>query len=719
MMNLTGGTITASEIAKLTGRAKTTILRMSEKERWPNSNSGNRVKMFIVSKLPEDIQVQVQVQAQSSKLKVESTAVPVGSPDLSDWQNKIALARADLIRAYLGEKRRAKSKKERVTRAAALYIKGYNTGQLLPRVYEIVGKVSRQSVDRRVKAFRDANYDYTVLAPQWGNRRGQRKVTDVEFNALLSFGLHPNRLRLSEITRLTKVKLKKTGLDSPSSDDTLRRALDDWIKTHHDQWILCREGEKALNDKCLPYLERDAGLLDVGEVLVADGHTLNFNILHPFTGKPCRMTLIVWYDWASCMPVGREIMPTENVQCVASSLRRAILALGKMPRVAYMDNGKAFKARVFTDRDIDFEESGFYGMFARLGIETIFAWPYNAQSKPVERFFGTFTELERLMPTYTGASIDDKPAHMMRNEKLHRRIHEQKYGGWMPTIAEASQIITGWVDEYAGRPHRGIKGLQPGEVFLSGKGPGVDEKALRFLMMNMDVKRVDRNGIRFMGRNYYDEALYGLRDRVTVRYDFDDLSKLFVYDRTGAKFICEAAAIKPVHPVARISGTNEDLQLVREGIRQKRALKRRTESTARAYVEEAPVLVAIPDRAQGAESIARSAEHIEHSAERKGGHTPPRGTLPRGEAERIEAEAAKMTVIDLTPKSPDPIYMTEPDRYEALLEMECHGAELSLDDMQFMRYFETTSLYRQLRERMEFLRELFVAGDATSSGSSG
>jgi hypothetical protein len=132
---------------------------------------------------------------------------------------------------------------------------------LLPGLFKILGKTSKQTVDRWAKDYLRSNYDYTVLAPQWGNRKGQRKVTDDEFNSLLSFGLHPNRLRLSEVTRLTKMSLQKRNLESSSSEATLRRALQDWVKTHYDQWVFCREGENALKNKCLPYLERDAGII--------------------------------------------------------------------------------------------------------------------------------------------------------------------------------------------------------------------------------------------------------------------------------------------------------------------------------------------------------------------------------------------------------------------------------------------------------------------------
>ncbi|MBW1666747.1 MAG: Mu transposase C-terminal domain-containing protein [Deltaproteobacteria bacterium] len=690
--------VAPAEIAECLRISVRAVHKRAKKESWRAQKvNGRGDKRFHLAELPEEVKIAVMVNRAKTgapDLYNKDRRVAVGSPELSEWQNRIALARADLVRAYVAEKKRAKAAGGSAVRAAELFIKGYNTGNLMPRVYEILGPTSWKSVERWRKELQRKDHDFTKIAPMWGNNRGKRKVTDQEFNMLLSFALHPNRLRISEVCRLTKLALRKRQVPSPSSEATLRRALEDWKATHYDQWVFCREGEKALNDKCLPYLERDAGLLEVGEVLVADGHPLNFQCLNPYTGKPCRASLLMWYDWASCMPAGWEIMPTENVQCVAAGLRRAILALGKMPKVAYLDNGKAFKAKIFTSTDIDFEEAGFYGMFARLGIETTFAWPYNAQSKPVERFFGTFNELERLMPTYTGASIQDKPAHMLRNERLHKKIHEKKYGGWVPTIEEANRIIAGWVAEYARRPHRGLKGLCPIEVWEAGKGPGVDERALRFLMMSMEPKAPPgRNGIRFMGRNYYDEALYGYKERVMIRYDLEDLSRIYVYEQKGSRLLCEAEAVEPVHPMAKLTGQKEDLALVKMGIERKRKLQKTTETVARSYVESAPSLVAIPERAK----------------EGPGRKKKPRA-LARAEAERIEAEASRMKVLELKPKKQEPVYMSEPDRYEALLERECRGEELSLDDMQFMRYFEKTKTFRQLKPRFESLQELWLAG---------
>ena len=292
-MNKQVETITVKELAKILGKSERTIQRQSKKERWKAKIvNGRGDKRFLINKLPESVRMAIS-ESQTNEIlpslyKGIAKTVPVGSPDLANWQNRIALARADLIRAYLAEKEQAKLKKQSVVKAAELYIKGYNTGQLLPQVFETIGPTSKQTVEAWVKVFRDSDYDYMALAPKWGNRKGDTKVTDDEFNVALSFALHPNRLRISEVTRLTKIALKKRCIDSPSHEATIRRTLKNWIKTHHDQWIFCREGEKALNDKCLPYLERDIGLLEVGEALVADGHTLNFQILHPF--HPFRRT---------------------------------------------------------------------------------------------------------------------------------------------------------------------------------------------------------------------------------------------------------------------------------------------------------------------------------------------------------------------------------------------------------------------------------------------
>ena len=127
------------------------------------------------------------------------------------------------------------------------------------------------------------------------------------------------------------------------------------IELNNFKWILAREGEKALKDKVSPFIVRNASLLKAGQVLVADGHTLNFQVINPFTGKPCRATLLGFLDWKSGGLVGYDIMLEECTQNIASALRNAILNMNHIPEFVYQDNGRAFKSKFFNG-DKKFEE---------------------------------------------------------------------------------------------------------------------------------------------------------------------------------------------------------------------------------------------------------------------------------------------------------------------------------------------------------------------------
>ncbi|MCQ2739887.1 MAG: hypothetical protein MJ237_06635, partial [bacterium] len=251
-----------------------------------------------------------------------------------------------------------------------------------------------------------------------------------------------NRICVGKAIALTKYKLKEQGQSFIPSDITFRRYAK-WFKdNNYDKWVLARDGEKALSDKVEPYIKRDASLLEVGDILVADGHKLAFQVINPFTGKPTRATLVGFLDWKSTALVGYEIMLEENTQCIASALRNSIINLKMIPKIVYQDNGRAFRAKYFNDDKgclvggvkrarlrsgplppIRFTALGFNGLYSKIGIETVFARPYNARAKVIERFFKEFQEgFEKLLSSYIGSSINNKPAYMMRNEKLHKRL---------------------------------------------------------------------------------------------------------------------------------------------------------------------------------------------------------------------------------------------------------------------------------------------------------
>ena len=578
---------TDSELANKLGKTTRHIRRLACWENWDYElvpGRGGKKKRFLLSGMPEHRQAAIL-----SKLNVDNfpTAVqpPISSIPVSkaaiektqatNQQQQIGLARADLVRFYekhLEEHGRWGSKKQAKNR----FMKAYNSGELYPQLFAILGPVTWQTIERWGKALRKHG-DALKLAPKRGfARRGQTILSDEQTQILIRCALSPNKPKISEAIRTARALMECMGVPDGASDDTYRRALKRWIDEHYHIWVFNREGAASWNDKVCFYIERDFSVLNVGDILVADGHVLNCEVLNPWTGKPKRMILILFYDMASNLPLGWEIMPTENTQAIASALRRAILRLGKIPKVVYLDNGRAFRARFF--RGVDLEQAGFEGLFARLGIKTIFAWPYHGQSKTVERFFGSFAELERLSPTYVGTSIEHKPPRLKRGERLHRKAYDKATGGRCLTLEQMHRAAAAWFDMYAQRPQKGhLEGRCPQEVFDEQRGPGVDPGQLRFLMMSQEIRKIRRNGIRFLGTNYYHPELYGRRHPVVIRFDYQDPSELIVYELHEAadgEPLCIAQPVEQVHPAANILGTETDQARLKEQIRLKRRQER-------------------------------------------------------------------------------------------------------------------------------------------------
>lgn len=594
-------------------------------------------------------------------------------------QEKTASLRYDLISLYKEAKAQARADKQSLQSASNEFVKLYNTGLPYPTIFAEVGEVAVGTLNKWESALKAANNNMNVLAPRHGlHRKGKRKVLDIEFQYCLRYALRPAQHPLEESIRLAKSHMAKDGFASPTSPATLRRALEDWRNKHFDRWIFCREGEKALNDKVLPYIERDSSLINVGDVLVVDGHTLNFQVLNPYSGKPGRATLLMFFDWASRYPAGWYIMMSENTQCVHAALRRAIINLGKIPSFCYLDNGKAFRGKYFNGVK-DFKECGFEGLYGRLGIKAVFAKPYNAQTKVIERYFGTFAELERLMPSYSGTSIGNKPAHMMRNERLHKSLHS----GFLPSIQQSDLLVQTWLEqEYGMRPHRGLQMRCPLEIWNEGKGPGVDEGLLWALMLSKEIKKVDRNGISWLGLDWFDDALYGLKDRVMIRYDISDLSKIFVFTPDGSELICEARPVQKLHPMAALSDNPFDLKAVQDANRAKARHKKSTERDYRAYATD------INWKFPGQEK------------------EEPR-ELTRPEIEDIEAAAAQCQVIDITPALPEgrPLFGDETEKYEWLCKQQAQGTAMAHEDLAFMNEFEGTEQYLQLQGYFQRIRQ--------------
>ncbi len=488
---------------------------------------------------------------------------------------KIALARLDLLNQWKEFRRKSDNKLQ----ADYDFVILHNTSN--SHLFEILGKISRGTL-HRWKNTLNGTKDYTKLIPQYKYAKVEEYrtcLTDEEIKIFMGLLLHPNRLCIGKAIALTKYKLQQQGQSYVPADITFRKYANWFKKNNYDKWILARDGEKALSDKVEPYIKRDASLLEVGDILVADGHVLNFNVINPFTGKPTRATLLGFLDWKSTALVGYEIMLEENTQSIASALRNAIINLDMIPKIVYQDNGRAFRAKYFTD-DKGFTELGFNGLYSKLGIETVFARPYNARAKVIERFFKEFQEgFEKLLPSYVGSSIDNKPAYLMRNEKLHKQLHND----FVPTLDETIKMIDMWLNFKNSQPCPNVSNKTIAEVLESRKRQNIDTKLLDDLMLATEVKTIQRNGIRFLNCDYFDERLYGFKSKVLIRYNLFDLTSIKVYTTKG-EFLCTAERVTETHPMAKLLGTVADFEDYKQKIVKQRKLHKKTINAVKEYL---------------------------------------------------------------------------------------------------------------------------------------
>ena len=586
--------IDIKRIAEIKGLKSTRSIRIAiQKGRYiareVKVNGGASYEILYSSLEPE-------IQERLEDEEIKSTAlIPVENKTnfISENAKMNALARVDIVTALMNIRSKYPTKKE----ADDVFLDLYNSGLYLPQIFKFVGTISIGTLHRWVKAYE--NYGTKGLLPQRKtNQLGEynSKLNGKMKKVFLTYLLHPNKFSIGKSISLTKHILEKRGYEDIPCNLTFRRFAEHFKKQNYSKWVIMREGEKAYHDKVEPYIERDISKLEVGDVLIADGHVLNFQVINPFTGRPTRATLVGFLDWKSTALVGYEIMMTENTQCIASALRNAILNLGVIPKVVYQDNGKAFKAKYF--QHVDFDESGFNGVYASLGIKSVFAKPYNARAKVIERFFKEFQEeFEKMMISYCGSSIENKPAWMKRGEKLHRELHRKMTRNYIPTVQEVIKYIDCWIDYHNSKPCPNDSQITIKQCLNTVQKQDIDKNILNDLMMKTEVRTINRGEITFLGLHYRNDFLIDLREKVFIRYSLFDLTKVYVYSVKG-EFLCIAKQVKKVHPMANHLGTVKDMEEFKQQIqKQKRQFNKAKKEFLKYFpAEKAEVLEIEPEK---------------------------------------------------------------------------------------------------------------------------
>jgi putative transposase len=696
---------TATSLATILGITDRSVQRRAKQEQWrfrrkPGRGNGRE---WVTASMPGD--VQAAIVAHEARQQSTPTSPHYEAKPIPEKAHETGLARFQLHADWQKFRRKPKTNKAKADKA---FLLAYNSGQSHPSIYKALGKISRSTLFRWDRRLKESDGDYRILCDHrgWAPAEGkQGDIGDEAAEIFLQMYLTPQRPSVLLAYRAMCAVLEQRGLPCPSQRTTYR-FVERYTAENHDHVVLMREGEKALADKVGPFITRDDSLLEVGDVLVADGHRLNFDAINPNTGRPGRMTLIVWFDWASRMPVGWEVMPEEHTIAISSALYMAIKNLGKYPKVVYLDNGRAFKSKFFTQAAPD-EIPLMQGLYQRLGIQTQFAKPYQGRSKVVERFFGTFdNQAARMLPSHRGRSVADKPAYLARNEKFHRDRHNT----FIPTIEQVSDIFRAYLGWYGMQPHHGLKGAKPLEVFAAGRGEGipVDELTQHFLWRAL--KKPRRCRIRLAGIDFESDALYGLKQDVACMYSWADLGEIFLYTQQG-DYLGVARPVKALHPVAKALGNDLNLLEVQEANKRQARLRKQTLQLARETQTDAEALEALPWMGHQ-ERVPLPAPEPE---------APDLDEAPEiSQDDKAAIEQAQERWFERQAEMPPyerPDFARRLDRYAHLFNLKTfEGVRLIQADLDFMEQYENSEEYKITGTRFKQLMEWHLSQGEPAQG---
>lgn len=364
--------------------------------------------------------------------------------------------------------------------------------------------------------------------------------------------------------------------------------------------FLAANGSREWKNKKMLKGKRDASTLEVMEYVVGDGHTFDFWVQWTAPNgkiKAVKPKLVAWMDMRTRTIIGDVACIDANNQTLKESLIKMIYSSpGGVPKILHIDNGKDYTAKTMTGQNrkerrielqFDAETVGFY---QSIGIQEVGrSLPYQPWDKPIERLFKTVCDkFSRWFESYTGTLTGSK-TYAKRQKDVDRMLER----GELLTMEEFFEIWTDWKNnKYHTREHRGLKDagekwITPIELYEN--SPRYQKAAppreyAAMLLMKADNARVGNQGITKFGTLYTDyELCHYIGKTVGIKWDIDDVTKLYVFDESGRK-ICEAVSAELLQFGQRCSQAALE-KLLRNQKRQEREMREILESRTRPYEE--------------------------------------------------------------------------------------------------------------------------------------
>jgi len=354
---------------------------------------------------------------------------------------------------------------------------------------------------------------------------------------------------------------------------------------------LAREGGRAFDEKCAPYLLRKIEDVPVLQVLVGDHGKHDVWVWNdgffPATDPniAVRPWLTAWMDMRSRKVWGVWCLTPSSY--TATSALRLVLADG-VPEQVYIDNGKDYQS--IGKIDYAPETSG---VLARLGIRAQYCLPRHPQSKLIESWFATVRKRFDALwsPFYCGSSPQRRPEECDLALREHQKFKAGKARSTpLPRAAEFVAIARHWVAEefnanYRAHTGRGMDGQTPNEVFEALCAPErrtlTDPAVLDLLLWDRKERVVSEGGAIELYRQRYQPAdaqsaanlTLSIGRKVQVACDPLDLGRAVVFsiDGTVAPAGMPLARIEAQELVAHGPIAQEQ---VKQSMRERRFVKR-------------------------------------------------------------------------------------------------------------------------------------------------
>lgn len=399
-------------------------------------------------------------------------------------------------------------------------------------------KISADVLYRKKRALREYG-PCGLVDLRGGHNKGTSVIPELVWQTFLYYYLDERKMPVTKCLEQTQWWLQDTHpefLPMPS-DRTFYRHIDsditEGLKT------LGRDGQKAFDDRCGPYIRRLYNKIESNEWWVGDTHTLDIisnsgDVVH-------RLYIVAFMDARSGIFVGWHVTLHPSSQATLIALRRGIKKHG-IPKNIYVDNGREFLTKDvggLGHRQKKSTKNDFTPppVFERLDIKMTNAQVRNAKAKIIERrFLDVKNGLSRLFDTFTGGTVVEKPEQL-------KAVLNGKHGE-IPTDSELINTIDDMIEyyfnyeEYNGAvvKDRGKPKIEVYNEYLKTKRVA-DENDLNLMLMRSSRKyKVGRRGVHntIAGEQidyWNDEFVDKYRGQeVYFRWDPDDLSYVRVYD---------------------------------------------------------------------------------------------------------------------------------------------------------------------------------------------